>query len=129
MNSPIIEVGVASQMFDLHNDGEFREFSADFRDQAARVVWTVKHLAWISPERPDPRHRSMIGSVALAFSEVRSLVLSGELLEVGTQSNSLDFLEYFQDDLTIGTVRIVMMNCAEIAISARRCQLRTIEVP
>ncbi len=125
---PISSVGDVAQEFDLHNDGDFREFSIDFRDRFLRLVWLLKQPAWQIPDTSETWQRKTLAGVSLIFSGVHSVTLSGIILD-DSGSNVLDFLEYAPLDGRLGETRIVFLNSAEANVVANKCQLRTIESP
>jgi hypothetical protein len=124
---PTISVGEETQQFDLHNDAGLRELNVDFREHSVCLVWTLEHSAWTASQRLAPKQRGTIASVALVFSAVQSLVVTGKLFENAAPPTALDFLEYSRDPAPFGQLRIVMLSSAEITIVAGRCRLRKIE--
>ena len=125
---PNYMIGLAVHQFDLHNDGDLREFSIDLQDKSVRLVWLLKQSAWQVPAEAETRQRKTIAGVSLIFSGVSCITMSGRILG-DSGSSELDFLEYTPFERGLGETRIVFLNSAEASIVAARCQLRTIEVP
>ena len=125
---PISSIGEVAQEFDLHNDGEIREFNVDFRDKFVRLIWRIKQPAWQVPEQPETWQRKTIGGLSLIFSDVHLVTTSGAFFETAG-ANELDFLEYTPSARNLGETRIVFGGSAEVVVLCSKCQLRTTELP
>jgi hypothetical protein len=122
---PIIEVGDHEQL-DLHNDGDLREFSCEWKEKTLRVTWTMKYPAWKAPAAAAEGERKTVASATLLFSGLREVRIEGQLVGPSQGGDEgLDFLEYRRDGNGIGEVRIVLLNGSAIVVRASRCELRT----
>src|SRR5665213_1447332 len=109
--------------------GELCEIAVDLRERCASLIWTLKRSAWMSPTRPTTSQRSTVARLALRFLDVRSLVITGELIANAAEPSTLDFIEYSRNQAALNEIRILMLSSAEILLIAQRCELRIIAMP
>lgn len=125
-NFPNMEVEGVPRAFDLHNDGDFREFTYDYSARALRVSWTMKQPAWAVPETPNTSQRATVASATLLFTGVRSLAMTGQFVTAAEpEGGGLDFVEYKRLGPEFGEIRLVFGEDAEIVVTASRCDLLT----
>jgi hypothetical protein len=124
--TPTAEVERDQLSLDLHNDGELREFSYDYRARTLRLGWTMKVPAWTAPDRPEPSQRAIVAAATLVLSGVRTLQMAGKFVTpVEHEAGGLDFIEYNRLSPGVGELRFVFSDDAEIAVTASRCELLT----
>jgi hypothetical protein len=127
---PTTSVGTADIQFDLHNDATLRELTLDRRQRSFTASWSLKEPAWKVPDLPITVERRTVADVSLVLSDIESVTVSGELLNVaGSLDSEFDFLEFSRLSADLGEVRIVLQNAAEITVVARRCALNVVGAP
>ncbi len=123
---PIVEVERDQDSLDLHNDGELRELSYDYRARTIRLSWTMKIPAWTTSHQPEPSQRATMAAATLVLSGVRTLQVSGKLVtSADHEGGGLDFMEYNRLSPGIGELRFVFGDDADIVVIASRCELLT----
>ena len=123
---PTTTVGIASDEFDLHNDGEFRELNIDLPHKSVRLVWRMKQAAWQTPGLNETWERRTVAGLSLIFTEV-SLVSVAGIIPGSLGADDLDFLEYSAFAGQLGETRIVFGNTSEARIVAGKFRLQLME--
>jgi hypothetical protein len=123
---PKVDIEADGVVFDLHNDGELREFGYDYVGRVLRIGWTLKQPAWTAPQRPEPHQRPAVAGATLVISGVRTMHASGNLVTASErEAGGLEFFEYHRVAAGIGELRFVMANEAEVVVRGSRCELLT----